>query len=330
MRAEAGEATAMATRIREVAYDHFTETYGATALERDTEARKAWALRQEAAAADMQIKREQRNVDMYDQELAGADAAKGTDYGMDPGVYDQTKAMATIARQRLDAATKQAAELRSQADAADLEVKAHEARLGELDTEFEALQTEASTMDQRAMLLEQNATDLAEIDLLEVEAATLLGKGDTAGAAKVDAQIAAKRAELDTEIKALDEYKLDDERLEPLGIDVDDKWADVDDVTGVPAEPQSPTEPTVPTKVIDMEPEVIEGTPPKVIDMEPEVIEVTPPQVIDTAPEAVPQVEIDTPEPAAAADFQEDTFQADLSGIDQAEQQLDQLTDTDG
>ncbi|HUC32481.1 MAG TPA: hypothetical protein VMS14_03710, partial [Ilumatobacteraceae bacterium] len=133
MRAESAEATQMAARIREVAYDHFTEDYTALSITRDDEARRVWALRQEASSADMQIKREQRNVDMYQQELAGADAAKGTDYGMDPGVYDHTRAMAAIAQGRLDAATKHAADLRSQADAAEQQVAVHEQSLKDLD-----------------------------------------------------------------------------------------------------------------------------------------------------------------------------------------------------
>ena len=61
---------------------------------------------------------------------------------------------------------------------------------------------------------------------------------------------------------------------------------------------------------------------------------------IDTGPETGPDIAaVAMPEPEVvavampepeAADFEQDTFQSDLSGIDQAEQQLDQLSDFDG
>ena len=188
------------------------------------------------------------------------------------------------------------------------------------------------------MMLDLNAQSLAEIDDIEARAATLREQGDDAGAAKLDGEAATKRAELQTEIDALDEYRLDDERLEPLGIGVDDKWADADDVLGTtPVTPTTPAAETVPpgTKVIDMEPEIIEGTPPKVIDMEPEIIEGTPPKVIDMEPEVIegtpptvidmePEV-IEVPAPTAEAN----DFQEDLSQIAQVEQQLDQLDELD-
>ena len=147
---------------------------------------------------------------------------------------------------------------------------------------------------------------------------------------------------------------VDDEKLEELGIDIDDRFADADTTVGPIPDPMAPPEEQAPEPtVIDMEPEVIEGTPPKVIDMEPEVIEGTPPKVIDMEPEVIegrvpiemepdsinpatpPVIEmepdyINQPTPDAQSDFGDDSLKSDLSGIDEAEQQLDDLTNFDG
>jgi len=85
------------------------------------------------------------------------------------------------------------------------------------------------------------------------------------------------------------------------------------------------TPPTGAEDVIVMPEDTILGTPPTVIDMEPEIIEATPPTVIDMEPEV-----IEVPAPTAEVnDFQEDTFESDLSNIATMEQQLDQLGDFD-
>ena len=135
--------------------------------------------------------------------------------------------------------------------------------------------------------------------------------------------------------------RIDDERLEPLGIDVDDRWADVDDrvnsiddpIEGVPVEPASPDAPT-PTGADDMTPigpAHIDGTTP-ITDTTSPTLDTEAAIEPDIAAVAMPEPEVVAvamPEPEVA-DFATDTFQGDLSGIDQAEQQLDQLGDFDG
>ena len=298
-RAELDDAKALAAEIRQKTFDHYTERSNELELQRDELARKAWANRQEANAADMQVQREQATIQRaeehmknWEKEALGGDSQALSD-------YEHSRALAQRAQARIDAAKAKAEELRADADVADKEVVRLEDESMKLYDEYHYLADQAEHIELRASMDQSAVEDLAKAEAADAQAAELRARGDITNAEKFEKQAAEHRADADRWVK---EYqgRVDDEKLAEIGIDVDERFADADTIVNPiedpfapPAEEPAPEPGAVPpgTKVIDMEPEVIEVTPPKVIDMEPEVIEVpapgTPTKVIDMEPEII-------------------------------------------
>ena len=313
-RAELDDAKALAAEIRQKTFDHYTERSNELELQRDELARKAWANRQEANAADMQVQREQATIQRaeehmknWEKEALGGDSQALSD-------YEHSRALAQRAQARIDAAKAKAEELRADADVADKEVVRLEDESMKLYDEYHYLADQAEHIELRAAMDQSAVEDLAKAEAADAQAAELRARGDITNAEKFEKQAAEHRADADRWVK---EYqgRVDDEKLAEIGIDVDERFADADTIVNPiedpfapPAEEPAPEPGAVPpgTKVIDMEPEVIEVTPPKVIDMEPEIIEVTPPQQ-PAAPAAAAAAAASATDVRAEADLAIDT-----------------------
>ena len=349
-RAELAGTKALAAEVRQKTFDHYSERTSQLEVERDEQARKAWANRQEANAADMQVKREtatleraQAHMKNWEKEAMGGDSQALTD-------YEHSRALAERAQTRIDAAKTRAEQLRAEADVADKEVVRLEDESMKNYEEYHYLADQAESLELRAWSDQMASDDLAKAQDAETRAAELRARGDDKNAEVLEQQAAQLRADAD---KWVTESRptVDDEKLEELGIDVDDRYADSDTIVNPIPDPFAPPPDPEPT-VIDMEPEIIEGTPPTVINMDPEIIEGTPPTVINMDPEIIegtPPIEmepdyINPPEqpviemepdyinppaqPESQSDFGDD-FQSDSSGTDQPEQ-FDEPSALDG